>query len=59
MTPEQFDAQFYRLVNEGMSKADAFWLLNNATFEEFGKYKYSDYTSYRISKHKRLRRRNQ
>lgn len=57
MTADEFDKSFYRLVGEGHKVQDAFWLVNEVCFEATGKYKYSDYTSYRVSKHKRLKRR--
>jgi len=58
MTAEEFDKEVYKRLGKGMSRADAFWEVNLDYEDQFGKPRYSDYNSYRVSKFNRIRRKS-
>ena len=56
MTPEQFDKEVYKRLNDGLTRVEAFWDVNLEYEEEHGKSRYTDYDSWRVARHNRLRR---
>lgn len=58
MTPTEFDILMYRLIGQGMKPTDAFWKINLDYEEKWGKPRYSDYNSYRVARHRRLRKKS-
>jgi hypothetical protein len=53
---EDFDKTFYKLLSmpESRSQEFVFDLLNEKYMEHFGRYRYSSFDSYRVSRNKRL-----
>lgn len=58
MTADEFDKEVYKRLGEGHTRADAFWDVNLEYEETYGKLRYSDYNSYRVARHNRLRRKS-
>jgi hypothetical protein len=57
VSPEGFDREFFKLIGSRLipTQEHAFELLNEAYREQYGRYRYASFDSYRVSRNRRIR----